>query len=461
MSLRHRGLARAATIAEAPEPQRRNSTLSDSVSEARNTIRSSTDDLFFPRAARYHDDESPDEESHWQSAPLGLALLPAIAGIFFQNGSAVVTDVTLLILAAVFLNWSVRLPWEWYHSARTQVRQHESLYDLEPPSGLDATVPEPTQDTLEDGSDAGEGPRREQRTTSVSTTAIKELHIHELAALASCFIFPLIGTWVLHTIRAKLSRPSEGLVSNYNLTIFLLAAEIRPFKHLLRMVQTRTLHLQRVIASSEDDDRDRIDASEVHDLSKRLEELEAHVAETAASRLASNNNNHNNNNEYTLSLVSQATAEYRKGFQTDIDALNRAVRRHEKRTAVSAYQTESRLQLLEAKARDALSIAAAAQRSSAQQPKSIIAVILDWISTAVLFPVHIGISLASLPLLLAKRGALVCKDMVLGKTPTKKSPGNAGGGRGSGRTSKGKAPQSRKSVLSQQRRAKRESIIEE
>lgn len=113
MSLRHRGLTRAATIAETPGPlpQRRNSTLSDSVSEARNTIRSSTDDLFFPRAAGYHDDDSPDEESHWQSAPLGLALLPAIAGIFFQNGSAVITDVTLLVLAAVFLNWSVRLPW--------------------------------------------------------------------------------------------------------------------------------------------------------------------------------------------------------------------------------------------------------------------------------------------------------------------------------------------------------------
>lgn len=53
----------------------------------------------------------PNEESNWQSAPLGLALLPAIAGIFSKNGSAVVTDITLLILAAIFLNWSVRLPW--------------------------------------------------------------------------------------------------------------------------------------------------------------------------------------------------------------------------------------------------------------------------------------------------------------------------------------------------------------
>lgn len=88
---------------------RRNSTLSDTVSEARNSIRSSTDDLFFPRAAP--DSDLGNEESHWQSAPLALALLPAIAGVFFHNGSAVVTDVTLLVLAAIFLNWSVRLPW--------------------------------------------------------------------------------------------------------------------------------------------------------------------------------------------------------------------------------------------------------------------------------------------------------------------------------------------------------------
>jgi hypothetical protein len=40
-----------------------------------------------------------------------LALLPAVGGLFFQNGSAVVTDITLLALAAIFLNWAVRLPW--------------------------------------------------------------------------------------------------------------------------------------------------------------------------------------------------------------------------------------------------------------------------------------------------------------------------------------------------------------
>ena len=51
------------------------------------------------------------EVSNWHSAPLAFALLPAVAGMIFQNGGAVVTDFTLLAFAGVFLNWSVRMPW--------------------------------------------------------------------------------------------------------------------------------------------------------------------------------------------------------------------------------------------------------------------------------------------------------------------------------------------------------------
>lgn len=43
--------------------------------------------------------------------PLALALLPALGGVLFQNGSAIVTDIILLGLAVVFLNWAVRVPW--------------------------------------------------------------------------------------------------------------------------------------------------------------------------------------------------------------------------------------------------------------------------------------------------------------------------------------------------------------
>jgi hypothetical protein len=75
------------------------------------SLKSSTDDLLLPRVARHSDEDVHHETSPLQSAPLALALLPAVGGLFFHNGSAFLTDVTLLVLAAIFLNWSVRLPW--------------------------------------------------------------------------------------------------------------------------------------------------------------------------------------------------------------------------------------------------------------------------------------------------------------------------------------------------------------
>lgn len=109
---RTRPLARSATFADGNAfKRRRSSLLSDNVSETRKSLRSSTDDLLLPRVdanGRFYQEIEP---SHWHSIPLGLALLPAVGGLIFQDGSAVVTDITLLALAAIFLNWSVRLPW--------------------------------------------------------------------------------------------------------------------------------------------------------------------------------------------------------------------------------------------------------------------------------------------------------------------------------------------------------------
>ena len=65
--------------------------------------------------------------------------------------------------------------------------------------------------------------------------------MHEMMALAWCFAFPALSSYLLHTIRGQLSRPSEGLVSDYNLTIFLFAAELRPISHLIGMVRARTV----------------------------------------------------------------------------------------------------------------------------------------------------------------------------------------------------------------------------
>jgi hypothetical protein len=61
---------------------------------------------------------SSHESSHWDSAPLAFALLPALGGLFFTNGSSVITDVMLLGFAAILLNWSVRIPCKCANSLR-------------------------------------------------------------------------------------------------------------------------------------------------------------------------------------------------------------------------------------------------------------------------------------------------------------------------------------------------------
>jgi hypothetical protein len=51
------------------------------------------------------------ESSSLASLSLAFALLPAVGGALFKNGSAVITDVMLLGLAGIFLHWSVTQPW--------------------------------------------------------------------------------------------------------------------------------------------------------------------------------------------------------------------------------------------------------------------------------------------------------------------------------------------------------------
>ena len=204
-----------------------------------------------------------------------------------------------------------------------------------------------------------------------------ELHIHELLALLACFTSPLIGAWLLHAIRAQLSRPSEGLVSNYNLTIFLLGSEILPVSHLIKMIQSRTLHLQRIV-TSDPYAQERIDPSRLQDLGKRLDELESHVADksSAASDTATQVN------------TKGAAVEVRKLIQPELDALNRAIRRYEKRTTILTIQTESRLQHIESRMADAITLAAAAERGIAASRRGSAAVLLDWTCATVVLPIQ-------------------------------------------------------------------------
>jgi len=51
------------------------------------------------------------DSSPWHNVPLAFALLPALGGILFTDGSYFFTDVILIFLVAVFLHWLVKFPW--------------------------------------------------------------------------------------------------------------------------------------------------------------------------------------------------------------------------------------------------------------------------------------------------------------------------------------------------------------
>ncbi|KAJ3565109.1 hypothetical protein NPX13_g7615 [Xylaria arbuscula] len=366
--------------------RRRSSTYSD-------YLETSADELLNPSKSNAEEDQ----KSMFVYIPLTLALLPAIAGLFFENGSAFFTDLILLTLAAVFLHWSVTQPWDWYHSAQ-QVRViqdevlsesvFESESDLESPSPSAAVtlddVPEEKGKEKEEAEVKIELPPRDRNAKweARQRAAVNELYIHEIVALAWCFVFPMLGAYLLHTIRGQLSRPSEGLVSDYNLTIFLCAAEVRPVAHLIRMLQSRTLHVQAIVAQNPHVQKT-VTSEEIRALNDRLDTLEAR---SVASRddVRSNGVEHEAPQKLVESTVGR---EFRKSVQPELEALNRAMRRYEKKLNLLANQTDNKIEYVEYRLNDALALAAVAAKNSKSQP-SLVGWLLGKITMVVMLPVQ-------------------------------------------------------------------------
>ncbi|KAI1500391.1 hypothetical protein F5X99DRAFT_419231 [Biscogniauxia marginata] len=325
----------------------------------------SADDIFNPSRSS----AEPGKKSPFAYVPLTLALLPALAGMLFENGSAFFTDLILLSLAAVFLHWSVTQPWDWYQSAQ-QVRIVKDEIMTEPVFDSDSdaassgtpsatTAPEESGKQKEPEGSPEKSPRAGNKQWEArQAAAIRELYVHEMLALVWCFISPMLGAYLLHTIRGQLTRPSEGLVSDYNLTIFLCAAEVRPVSHLIRMLQDRTLRVQQIVAQNPHTKRT-VTVEQFEALHSRLEELEAHTASNPTE----------SNSSATPSVPQRVieTAvgrEVRSTIQPELDALNRAMRRYEKKLTLLACQTDNRIEYVDYRLNDAIALAAVAAKNS-------------------------------------------------------------------------------------------------
>lgn len=254
--------------------------------------------------------------------------------------------------------------------------------------------------------------------------ARSELRAHELLALLACFAFPALGAWLLHAIRSQLSRPSEGLVSDYNLTIFILAAEVRPLSHLIKLVQRRTLFLQRTISASAMEKKPELVDRTVLELVQRLEDLEAHVAKSVLLSSNAEPGSPSTTDDFIARASQQANTDIRKTMQPELDALNRAMRRYEKRFTISATQIETRLQELEARMQDTIILAAATQRNANKQSGKYAPVLLNWISALIVVPVRYVLYIITLPQrALTSVINYVKKKLGLATPPTKSKEG--------------------------------------
>jgi hypothetical protein len=287
------------------------------------------------------------------------------------------TDILLLGLGCLFLYWSVKWPWQWYHSAQARVfvdyedefsaLVEQSEEELERSQDDLDTAEEKQTDQVTDSSRAPEVqplPKRQAR-------AAGNLRQHELKALSACFLSPMVVAYLLHAIRPYLSRPSGGLVSNSNLTLFILAAEVRPILHLFKLIEARTLYLQKVITEAQPL-LDLPQSSQMEQLLQRISSLESQpkptTTDTTTGSVESTRDTETvqppSPSKQSFQDLEATTATIKQSLQPQLDALNRAVRRYEKRSTMQSVLLEARLRDLDARVNDALALAAAASRNA-------------------------------------------------------------------------------------------------
>jgi len=142
-------------------------------------------------------------------------------------------------------------------------------------------------------------------------------------------------------------------------------------------------------------DSKRGETQQLKDVTHRLEELEAHIADRVAGSDAPEKGE--DKEALAAKASALATSDVKKTVQPELDALNRAMRRYEKRTTISSVQFEARLQDLEARLNDVVYLAAAAQRNADRKSNNYIVTLTNWVCAAVVIPVQQLLYVSSLP----------------------------------------------------------------
>lgn len=133
------------------------------------------------------------------------------------------------------------VPWAYYETARSRRVTHQYAPNNNNQAGLDSN-------------------KKNKRKESVE----EELRRHEFIGLIWVVISPAVAGYTLQYSRYFLSN-YDKYMSTFNVTVFVLAATLKPLVHVMALLRERTIFLQSEIV---------LDESEMEILHRKLEMME-------------------------------------------------------------------------------------------------------------------------------------------------------------------------------------------
>ena len=262
------------------------------------------------------------------------------------------------------------LPRDWYELTQEIKVREEPTIEAKQKADNDgagddqpsATAPETTKDTdkLPEKQDSNAAtPEDIKLEEEARRRALAELYTHEILAQILIFAAPLMAASFIYSAGNQLGRP-DGLVPNFGLKFFMVVAQAGTVRHVFRLLKARALHLQRIVPVNPYL-TETASPAQVQALAGRLAELEERLLDVSrmATKTALTGGAPGSGN-----LEARLVQSVRNTIQPDLDALNRAVRRYEKKAAVLASLTEDRLSDIDGRLNDAISLSAVVARNT-------------------------------------------------------------------------------------------------
>ncbi|KAI8091533.1 hypothetical protein BDF21DRAFT_332741 [Thamnidium elegans] len=137
----------------------------------------------------------------------------------------------MLVLILYYVYKWMTAPWAYYESARSRRIIHQHSSSEKTKAGL--------SNTREDEAYTNRMQSEHQKRKLITA----ELRRHELAGLVWVIFSPIIAGYTLQYSRLLLSNV-DRYISAFNVTVFTLAASIKPLSHVIVLLQERTLFLQ-------------------------------------------------------------------------------------------------------------------------------------------------------------------------------------------------------------------------